>query len=84
MQAIRTRGIAPTATRNARISAQCGAGRIVVVWDHQRNLEQNHANAARALRDKLGWTQAEGYAPLFGGGFESDFFWVFAQEGERL
>jgi hypothetical protein len=78
MQAIRTRYHGPRNTRGSRISAQCGACKIFVSYDHALNLHGNHAAAAKALQEKLGWTTDKGYKPMFGGGFNGDTYWVFS------
>jgi len=78
MQAIRTRYHGPSNVRGSRISAQCEAGKIFVSYDHALDLHDNHAAAAKALQDKLGWTTDKGYKPMFGGVFDHDTYWVFA------
>ena len=83
MQAIRTRYHGPTNTRGSRISAQCAAGKISVSYDHALNADDNRKAAARALRDKLGWDK-DSYAPMFGGTFAGDDYFVFAAEWEKL
>ena len=57
MQAILTRFLCPTNSRDARISAQCAAGRVVVPYAHELNCEENHRAAAQALQGKLGWSE---------------------------
>ena len=85
MQAIRTRYIGASDKRPSRVSAQCAAGRVVIHWEHGADTFANHANAARALRDKLGWTEANGYPPIYGGSFDTaGYHFVFASKSERL
>ena len=55
MQAITTKYAGPTNTRGSRIIAKAAAGRVSVGYDHALNLEDNHAAAAQALAEKLGW-----------------------------
>ncbi len=55
MQAIRTKYLAPTDHRGARIKAKCRAGSVTVSWDHSYNSPTNHERACLALRTKLGW-----------------------------
>lgn len=55
-QAIETHYIGPTNFRGARILARAAAGKIVVPWDGKLGIEQNHAVAAKALCDKMGWS----------------------------
>lgn len=57
MQAIITKYLVPTNNRNARISARCEAGTIVVPYNHSLGGEENHETAARVLIRKLGWPQ---------------------------
>lgn len=53
-----TKWLAPTDTKGSRVKAY-DAGRggrsITVHWDHTLNIFDNHARAARALAEKLGW-----------------------------
>lgn len=82
MQAIETRWLGPTNTRGSRIVARCEAGRITVPWDYSANPETNHANAARQLAIKLGWTRSN-YGSLYGGSIPSlpsGFVWVFVHD----
>ncbi len=55
MQAIVTKYLGPTNYRSGRVKAQCDAGTITLLWDHEQNVEPNHVRAARALCEKLGW-----------------------------
>lgn len=70
MQAIRTRYHGPSNVKGSRFSAQCEAGRIYVPYDHALNLDENHAEAARQLIVKLGWT-----GDYAGGCFGNDYYW---------
>lgn len=54
-QAIETRYYGPTNSRGSRVAAICQAGKVTVHWDHALNPEQNHAAAAQAMIDKMGW-----------------------------
>lgn len=56
LQAITTKYLGPTNTRGARIKATCDAGSLTVHWDYALNPSRNHAAAAQALAEKLGWT----------------------------
>lgn len=58
MQAIITKYHGPTNVKGPRVSATAEAGRVVLSWDHALNTDNNHAAAAHALRDKLGWKGA--------------------------
>ena len=76
MQAIRTHYIGPTNYRPGRIKATCQAGQITVSWDHGLNPTENHREAARALREKLGWQ--EHHPDMVGGGLpDGSMAWVF-------
>ena len=55
MQAITTKYHGPTNTKPGRVSATAEAGRVIFSWNHALNTDDNHAAAARALRDKFGW-----------------------------
>lgn len=81
MQAIQTRFLGPTNHRDARVVAQCQAGRIVVAWDSSTGVEENHALAARALAIKLGWTRKY-YGAMYGGGLpnETGYAFVFVND----
>lgn len=83
-QAITTRYLGPTNARSSRVKATAAAGSIMFNWDHALGIDQNHAKAARALVQKLGWTGANGYAGVWvGGGLpnESGNVYVFTGEG---
>lgn len=54
-QAIETRYFGPTNYRGSRVKAISQATTVTVVWDHALNPEDNHAAAAQALIDKMGW-----------------------------
>ncbi len=56
-QAIRTRYHGPTDHHGSRVTASCDAGRITVPWDHTMDAVGNHASAAMALHDRLGWNE---------------------------
>ena len=79
-RAIRTRFVGPTNTRGSRIIADAGdrASRVVVDYDHSLNTDDNHAAAAVAVTHKMGWDD-EYYSPLTGGGYGSEYFWVFTE-----
>lgn len=57
--AIMTKFLGPTNTRPSRIKAWAESGTKLTVtlpWDHALRASQNHAAAAVALCDKMGWT----------------------------
>lgn len=53
MFAIVTKYLGPANHRPGRISAKCGKDRLVVSWDHDLNVSENHDAAARALLAKM-------------------------------
>lgn len=55
MQAIQTKYLGPTNTRDSRIKASCQAGSLTMSYDHRLNLEENHREAARQLILRRGW-----------------------------
>lgn len=73
-QVIRTRYLAPTNTRGARIRASCEASAIIVHWNYEFNIEDNHADACSALQAKLGWT-----SDRVGGCYRDAYYWVEVQ-----
>lgn len=54
-QAIVTKYLGPTDSRDPRIKARAQAGSTVVDWDDALSIEANHAAAARALAVKFDW-----------------------------
>lgn len=81
MQAIQTRFLAPTNTRDPRVKAWCNAGSVTVEWDDERHIEANHAEAARALAIKLGWTKKH-YGGMVGGALPGDNGYCFVFLGK--
>lgn len=71
-QAIVTKWFGPTNSRGSRVKAKAAAGSITVSWDYGLNVADNHAAAARALADKLGWPGA-----WVGGGTPGEDGYVF-------
>lgn len=66
MQAIQTKFLPCTNFRGSRVKAWCEAGSVTVGWDHVLNVDENHAAAAAALAEKLGWI-GRNYGTLVGG-----------------
>lgn len=59
MQAITTKFHGPGNVRGARISATTESGiRVTVPYDYAGTTDDRHANAARALCEKMGWSGA--------------------------
>lgn len=66
MQAIFTKYLPGGNARGSRIVAWCDAGRVVIGYPH--GASDPFAVAAAVLRDQLGWTEANGHAPMYKGG----------------
>jgi hypothetical protein len=71
-QAIKTKYLAPTACRGARVRATCGDGSITLTWDYRLDTLQNHVLTARALLVRLGWSDRH----LVGGALGDEYVWV--------
>ncbi len=54
-QAITTKYIPQTNTKEARIRARAAAGSIILNWHHGKNVEDNHCMAALAFAQKKDW-----------------------------
>ena len=55
MQGIETKYIKATDTKGSRIKASAFGGSITVGYDYELDTAENHAAAAMALIEKLGW-----------------------------
>ena len=55
-QAIETKYFGPTNSNPGRVIAKAQAGKLVHEWDHSLGIGKNHAEAARKLAEKLGWS----------------------------
>ncbi len=75
MVAIETRYVGATNTKCSRIIASVPQNKLRIVrsYDHALNSDRNHANAAEALADKMGWK-----GQLVGGSLKRGYAWVFA------
>jgi hypothetical protein len=51
-------------------------------YDHALNLGENHAAAARALAERLGWTVEKGYPALTGGAMPGNAGYCFVMPRE--
>jgi len=77
MQAIITKYFGPTNSRGSRIKAQCAAGSITIDYPHELSGRACHAVAAKALLNKLNWTDPT-YGALMGGQLPNgDYAFVF-------
>lgn len=78
-RAIRTKYHGPTNTRGARIIGDAGdrQSRVSLPYDHSLNPTQNHATAAMAVVEKMGWNT--NHEPITGGQYDGDnaYYWVF-------
>lgn len=66
-QAITTKYLGPTNHRGSRIRATAQAGSVVVSWDDELDVNDNHLAAARTLAAKFSWP-----GRLIGGGLPSN------------
>lgn len=79
-QAIVTRYHGPTNSRGSRIKATCWGGSITVPYSHSANSETNHARAAQALCEKMGWHRT-GWV---GGATPDERGWAFVATDARV
>lgn len=79
MKAIVTKMLAPTNTLGARVKASDGDGSCITIpYDFSISLGKNHAVAARALANKIGWPES-----LVGGSTRNGMVWVFSDSDWR-
>ncbi len=77
-QAIVTKFLGPTNFRGARVKATSAAGlHVVVPWDYSFNVEDNHVFAARALAEKLSWTDGTDFDDWAGGSLSDGYVFVY-------
>jgi hypothetical protein len=82
MQAIETKYIKATDTRDSRIKASAFGGSVTIGYDHALGVAENHGAAAQALIDKLGW---QDLGVFVGGGSGSGNGYVFVNiEGRHI
>ncbi len=67
MQAIQTKILPPTNTRGCRIKAISWAGSITIPFPDAEYTDDAHMQAARALLEKLEWTDERYYGTLHQG-----------------
>lgn len=73
MKAIKTTYLSPGNVRGSRVKATDEDGNSVTIsWDHGLDAAQNHAKAAKTLRDKMGLTGG-----LTGGALKVCYVWTF-------
>jgi len=79
MQAIRTRFIAATNTKGRKVAARsAGGSQVILPYNYSLEPEQNHAAAALALIEKLGWG-----GDFAGGSFNGDIYWTQVISGDK-
>jgi hypothetical protein len=67
----------PTCTKGTRIIASYpGQGKHTYHWDYALNPDDNHYQAAEALRVKLGWSSTIKSGCLISGGYAWSFFTI--------
>ena len=72
LRSIITRYLGPTNSRGSRIVADAGKGaRLTMPYNHELNLDENHAGAAKALCLKMGWDKVQA---IHTGGHESGVY----------
>jgi hypothetical protein len=76
-QAIETKYLGATNTKNGRIKAMAWAGSVTLPYDHELSVEKNHKKAAFALLLKLRWNGK--YAQ--GGNIKGDGYYFVNVEG---
>jgi hypothetical protein len=79
-KAIVTKYHGPSNTKGSRISASDGDGnRITIGYHDADNTDLNHARAALALCEKMGWDKPERKQHIVGGWIKGgEYAWVFA------
>lgn len=84
MQAISTKYLPVTNTRDSRIKATCAAGSVTISYPHEFSGMACHAAAAKALVEKLGWGFAH-YGDLMGGQLASgEYVFVFNNDSSKV
>jgi hypothetical protein len=54
-QAIQTKFLGPTNSRESRVKAFAAAGSVIIIWDHRLKPEQNHRAAAEMFAIRMNW-----------------------------
>lgn len=80
-QAIQTKFLGPTNHRGMRIKARCFGGTLVIPWDDALDTANNHARAAKALSDKLGWSE---FNDLIGGTTKEGYVFVLVPKSKNV
>lgn len=85
MQAILTKYLGATDTKDSRIKAWCDAGSITIPYPHELSCPDTHAAAAMALVRKLGWTEPSykfDWVVAYTGNANAPYVFVFADPRE--
>ena len=78
MKAIQTKYLGATNFKPARIVAKAeGVASVTISYDSEFDEGENHARAAKKLRDKMGWT-----GRMVGGGTDKGYSFCF--ENSRI
>lgn len=84
MKAITTRYLGPTNYKGSRVVADDGDGnRITLGWQHAPNSDDNHAHAARALCQSMGWSGTLTAGTVLRAGQKDRLVWVWST-GKRI
>lgn len=76
MQAIKISYKGPTASKGARIVAQCEAGRLSIPYEHGLDMEGNVIDACKALCKRMGWDRSHGHLGAWAVGQLPNGDWV--------
>jgi hypothetical protein len=80
-QAIETKYLPPTNTKGSRIRATCSAKSIIVNWDYEFDVIENHELAAAQLFNELGWNTKG--VKLYGGALGKNRDYCFVMVGGK-
>ncbi len=82
MQAIHTTYKAPTDTRGSKIIAKCDAKKIILSWDYDLGVEDNHRAAAEELVRRLEWNTPN-YGRLISGALPNQGGYAHVMTGKE-
>lgn len=82
MVAIETHYLGPTNTRGTRyVASASGQHKVTLNCDYTLKEDENHARAAKALRNKMNWGE---HGVMFGGWTNRGMVWVFVKGSKQL
>ena len=85
MKAIKTKYLSATTYKGARMTATDGDGnRVVLPYRDALNADKNHAKAARALCEKMGWTGTLQGGGVLTNGRECLMVWAWMDKREQI